>query len=200
MSFFSFFIIDVVLCHVLLDWFFTIFWMSDLKSSHSVCGFVSSWFVSLCFKMFIFSWTRIPLFIIFSIRFMSLSALSGQVQQPFPISGASFGANLTDTIQWSIGVAVVPASHSNRVGACLLAAYILSSLECVQPFSCGAWCVKHLWLGYMWRHWSCISQLCFISLRDSRAAQLSSLGGALSMRSFIMLKSPSIKSRHGMQA
>ena len=57
-----------------------------------------------------------------SIRISSFIVWSDKVHFPFPIKGASLGAYLMETIQWSVGIAVGPALHSCRFGASLLMA------------------------------------------------------------------------------
>src|SRR6266849_4209800 len=142
MSFFWFLIVKVTLCQVFFVCSFAIFCISVLNSSHRRYGLVSIRVVSRWLSLSSFSWMISPHWATFSIRALSCRDWSGHVQRPFPMSGASLVANLTDTSQWSVGIAVGPAFHSKRVCACLLAEYILSSLECIQSFPRSALYVK----------------------------------------------------------
>ena len=110
---------------------FAVFWRVILKFCQRVCGFVSSLVVSFLARLSNFFWSFIPWFIILSIRGFSFRDGKYQVHLPFPMRGASLGANLTEISLWSDGIAEVSSRHSNTVWVCFLAVYILSNLDSV---------------------------------------------------------------------
>jgi len=96
-------IFDVILWYAFLFWLFAIFFTSFLKVSHSICGLFVSWSVFMFLSSAMSSWSFIPCWMTFSIVFRSSIIPSGQVQQPLPVRGASFGVYFIYTSQWSIG-------------------------------------------------------------------------------------------------
>ena len=138
-----------------------------------------------------------PRSIIDCVRLLSFRALVGSVHLPFPISGASFGAYLTATIQWSVGTGVGHVFQLNVIGVACLATYIQSNLDLICPLLVLARYVYVFSFGYANLHASCISQ----AWRRSRSASivfwLSSRVGAQSISSSVTLKSPRMKSGLG---
>ena len=125
--------VDEVFCRDLLVWSFAIFWISSLKVSYSVWGFVTSLVASPLVSFSSSSWMARSRLATFSMSAGSDRDWRGQVQWPLPMLGMSFGMYFTVTIQWSVGVAVGPAFHLKMVCVCFFMAYILSSLDCIYP-------------------------------------------------------------------
>ena len=123
--------VNEVFCHNLFVWFFAIFWMSSLKISHSVWGFVTFLVVSLLVSFSSSSWMVQPCLATFSISAGSDRDWRGQVQQPLSMLGMSFGAYFTVTIQWSVGIAVGLAFHPKMVCMCFLTVYIVFYLASI---------------------------------------------------------------------
>ena len=96
-------IFEVILWYVFFFWLIAIFFISNLKSSHSSCGLFVSLSILWSFRSFRSSCSLIPHFITFSIVVWSSICIRGQVHRPFPVCGASFGAYFICTSQWSVG-------------------------------------------------------------------------------------------------
>ena len=139
-------------------------------------------------------WRSMPLVITFRIRFSSSRDVRGHDHLPCPINGASFGAYLTITSQWSEPVVVwVWFQLKRRCWRCL-AVYMQSSLDLVVRSLVFALYVYSLTFGCVCLQVSCISHLRWMFLSASVADWSSSLGGALSIASSVTLKSPNMNS------
>ena len=93
----SIFSLDAVLCLVLLADSFAILWIAFLKFCQSICGFFSSLVVASLSRLSSFFCRSFPWVMTLSIRGFSFMDGRYHVHLLLPISGASFGANLTET-------------------------------------------------------------------------------------------------------
>ena len=111
--------------------FLTILFRSFLKLFHTTCGLVSCSSLHVLARSLILTCVLAPFAMIFFRRCLSLKEVSGHVHHLLPIVGLSFGADFTDTIEWSEGVVDGSTSHLNRCLSCFFTEYILSSLSCL---------------------------------------------------------------------
>ena len=167
--------------------------MSCLNAHHRSWGLVVSRGVLLHLKLFISSWSWMPWETTLDISLYFWRDGIDQVHRPGPMRGASFGEYSMVTIQWLVGVGVGPMCQPYMCHEVPLAMYIWSRRDWIcWPFVLLQF-VKHLSVGWEWRHASWSSQLWQISRRVDMALRSSGWAGALSMFSSVTLKSPSMK-------
>ena len=168
--------------------------MSCLNARHRSWGLVVSRGVLSRLKLFISSWSWMPRETTLDISLSFWRDGIDQVHRPGPMRGASFGEYLTVMIQWSVGVGVGPMCQPYVCCEVPLAMYIRSRRDWIcWPFALLRY-VKHLSVGWEWRHASWSSQLWQISRRVDMVLRSSGWAGALSMFSSVTLKSLSMKS------
>ena len=171
--------------------------MSSLNSFQSVWGFDSRLSVRSIRFLVISASSLMPRSAIFSRRSSLLVRCIGIVHLPLPMNGASRGAYLMVTIEWSDGMAVCFMSQSKVFFSMLFATYIQSSLTWILPVGVWALYVKAFSVGFACLHTSQISHSYLSSLSASIASSLSNLGGILSVASSVTLKSPRMMSGRG---
>jgi hypothetical protein len=62
---------------------------------------------------------------------LSFRAVTGQVHRPFPMYGVSWGAILTEAIQWSVGMVLAFMFQSKVCVIIPFPVYILSNLDLI---------------------------------------------------------------------
>ena len=198
MSFSSALIRDVILWWVSFAVSLADFLMFLLYVSHSVWMFSS--LLSACSVRILVAFDRnsLPWFTIFVIRLSLLRRCIGSVHLPLPMKGASFGAYLTETIEWSDRIADSVISHSKVCRVILSAMYMRSRRACMCSLCVWALYVNALLAGFASLHASWVFHSCLTSLSAVIAASSSSLGGIRSIASSMTLKSPIVKSGIGM--
>lgn len=94
---------EVILYLEVFVWSFAKFFMSLLKVSQSVWGLAVSLLVFSVCSLLISVWRIMPLFTTVSRSLFFTRLASGHVHRPRPTTGASAGAYLSCTSQWSVG-------------------------------------------------------------------------------------------------
>jgi hypothetical protein len=117
-----------ILCRWAFATSFAIIFMSVFKFCHMVWGLKSL----ECDRLFsILVCVCIPSSITLFIDVVSESRLAGQDHHPFPMWGRSEGANLMETIWWSVGIWLISKFQSIRLLECLSDGYILSRRDSI---------------------------------------------------------------------
>src|SRR6267154_1386141 len=113
--------LEVILSLALLAVSFAVFWRDSLKFIQRIWGFVSSLVVAPLSRSSSFFWSFFPWVMTLSIRGFSSRDGRYHVHLLLPIRGASFGANLHETNQWSVRTADGSALHSKTSWVCFRA-------------------------------------------------------------------------------